>query len=142
MIYIYPNTTSTFKGDREIALASGYVEVTEQDYADLIATKKKWENGYIVDDTTYDERQRAKEEDERKRQEREEIQNQINALKNWFDIYYRKYNEKLTRFAALEIEETIEDTVRGKTYNTLRDLYVEAEVVKSEINMLENRLHG
>jgi len=59
-------------------------------------------------------------------------------LRYWFDNYYRQYNEKLTRFAALGIEEPIEDPIRKKTYNTLMDLYTEAEIVRDEIHQLEN----
>lgn len=56
MIFVYPNTVSTFTGNRDIALSSGYIEIDKETYADLIETKKKWENGEIVDDPTYAER--------------------------------------------------------------------------------------
>lgn len=62
----------------------------------------------------------------------------IAELRNWFDHDYRMYNEKLQRFAALGITETVHDEFRGKDYENLHQLYVEAEVVRDEIHQLEN----
>lgn len=62
----------------------------------------------------------------------------VAELRNWFDHDYRMYNEKLQRFEALEIAEIIHDEFRGKDYENLHQLYVEAEVVRAEINELEN----
>lgn len=56
MKLVYPNTLSTFCGDRALALEVGYLEVSDEDYADLVETKKKWFNGQIVDDETYNKR--------------------------------------------------------------------------------------
>ena len=61
----------------------------------------------------------------------------IEELKKWFNNEYRLYNEKLTRFQALDIKEEIYDEYRNKTYLTLNDLYLEAEKVRLEINDLE-----
>ena len=83
MIFIYPGTISTFTGDREIALRAGYVEVEESTYHDLVDTKKKWENGEIVEDPTYPQRKldseklRAKEE---KQELIDELKKQLSAL--------------------------------------------------------------
>lgn len=53
MIFVYPGTVSTFTGDRHVALSSGYVEVSDEDYDDLVSTKKMWDGLSIVDDPTY-----------------------------------------------------------------------------------------
>jgi hypothetical protein len=50
------------------------------------------------------------------------------------------YNEMLTRRASLGIEKSCVDKIRNKTYNTLNDLYLEAEIVVNEINELESKL--
>ena len=90
MIFIYPNTLSTFTGDREIALKAGYKEVTDEVYADLVETKKKWENGEIVDDPTYPERKEQEEREEAERAKRQAIIDEVNALKkNLFDTDYQ-----------------------------------------------------
>ena len=56
MIFIYPNTLSTFHGDRNIALSAGYVEIADDIYADLVEGKKKWSNNKIVNNPDYAER--------------------------------------------------------------------------------------
>ena len=56
MKLVYPNTLSTFSGDKALGLGVGYLEVSDEDYADLVKTKKRWLNGQIVDDETYNER--------------------------------------------------------------------------------------
>ena len=43
----------------------------------------------------------------------------------------------LTRRQSLGIEKSCNDTVRGKIYLSLEDLYLEAEKVVKEINELE-----
>lgn len=63
-------------------------------------------------------------------------QSQIAELKAWFEKDYRYFSEKLTRFAALDIQESVTDTMRNKTYTTLDELYREAEKVRFEINEL------
>lgn len=138
MTFVYPNTCSTFKGDSKLALEVGYVEVEDSVYADLVETKKKWDNGVIVDDPTYPERKRQQEEEEERRRKAEELKHEVDIRKQWFDHDYRMYNEKLQRFAALGIEEMIYDAFRDKTYVTLTDLYTEAEVVRDEIHAREN----
>lgn len=55
MIFIYPNTLSTFHGDRDIALSAGYVEIADDIYADLVEGKKKWSNNKIVTNPDYAE---------------------------------------------------------------------------------------
>lgn len=140
MVFVYPNTISTFSGDRDIAISSGYMEIEDQVYADLVETKLKWENNEIVEDPTYPER-KAQEEEARRRKEAEDaIKAQIAVRKNWFDVKYRQYNEMLTRFAALGIAETITDDIRSKVYASLNDLYLEGEVVRAEIKALEAQL--
>lgn len=90
MIFVYPNTISTFNGDRKIALSSGYVEVTEEVYADLVETKKMWQDGEIVDDPTYPERKEQQEREEEERQRKQAIIDEINSLKkNLFDTDYQ-----------------------------------------------------
>lgn len=81
MVYIWPNTISTFHGDREIALAAGYIEISDELYADLVETKKMWKNGKIVNDKTYPERKKKQEEEEAERQARQIIIDEINELK-------------------------------------------------------------
>ena len=96
MIFVYPNSTSTFQGEREIAIAAGYIEVTEEVYADLVETKKMWKNGIIVDDPTYPERKEQEEREEEERRRRQAIIDEINALKkNLADTDYKaiKYAE-------------------------------------------------
>jgi hypothetical protein len=69
--------------------------------------------------------------------EKKPIRNQIAKLKNWFNNEYRYYNEKLTRFEALNIAEVVVDKVFNITYLSLNDLYVQAEKVRTEIKELE-----
>lgn len=81
MTYVYPNTLCIFRGKRETALSVGYVEVEDSVYADLVETKKMWQNGEIVDDPTYPER-KAQEEEEAERRAREQaIIDEVNELK-------------------------------------------------------------
>ena len=35
-IFIYPNTLSTFHGDRQIALDNGYQEITQEEYQHIL----------------------------------------------------------------------------------------------------------
>ena len=72
--------------------------------------------------------------------EKKVIRNKISKLKDWFNNNYRMYNEMLTRRASLSIEKGCIDRVRNKTYYSLNDLYLEAEIVVEEINELENQL--
>ncbi len=72
--------------------------------------------------------------------EKKIIYGKIIKLKNWFNNNYRMYNEMLTRRASLGIEKGCIDKVRKKTYYTLNDLYIEAEIVVEEINQLEAQL--
>ena len=90
MKFVYPNTISTFTGDRDIALEAGYVEVSNKDYADLIETKKMWQDGEIVDDPTYPERKEQEEKEAEERAKRQAIIDEVNALKkNLFDTDYQ-----------------------------------------------------
>jgi len=85
MTYVYPNTISTFKGDRDIALENGYHEVEDSVYSALVETSKMWvQNGdvwTIEDDPTYPARKAEEEEEERRRQERQAIIDEVNQLK-------------------------------------------------------------
>jgi len=63
---------------------------------------------------------------------------QIKELQRWFDNDYRTYCEMFTRRNFLQIEDTIVDNFRNKTYHNLRDLYIEAENVATEIKNLRN----
>lgn len=65
---------------------------------------------------------------------------QLRKLKSWFDNEYRYYNEKLTRFAALNMAETVTDKVFGTIYLNLNNLYIQAEKIRAEINSLEEEL--
>lgn len=65
---------------------------------------------------------------------------QLRKLKSWFDNEYRYYAEKLTRFVALDIAETVIDKVFGTIYLNLNDLYIQAEKIRTEINDLEEEL--
>lgn len=67
------------------------------------------------------------------------IRNQIQKLTSWFNNEYRYYNEKLTRFNALGVIESVVDKVFNITYSSLYDLYVQAEKVRAEIKELENK---
>ncbi len=96
MIFVYPNTISTFTGNRETALKAGYVETTDEVYADLVETKKMWQDGEIVDDPTYSERKRQRDEEEAERQARQKIIDEINELKRHLsetDYIAIKYSE-------------------------------------------------
>ena len=84
----------------------------------------------IVVDTAYQENKIKQEKLDR-----------ISNLKYWFNNDYRMYVEMLTRREALNISDTIIDSYRNKTYTSLNDLYLEAEVVASEINNLENQIN-
>ena len=81
MIFVYPNTLSTFSGNREIALEAGYIEIEDSVYADLVETKKKWDNGQIVDDPTYEERKAAEEAERQRREAAEAIAAEVATLK-------------------------------------------------------------
>ena len=81
MIYVYPDTISTFTGSHETALAAGYVEISDEDYADLVETKKKWQDGKIVVDKTYPARKKKQEEEAAERQARQAVIDEINELK-------------------------------------------------------------
>lgn len=74
MKLVYPNTLSTFCGDRALGLEVGYIELSDEDYADLVETKKKWFNGQIIDDETYDERKLEKDALEKKKTLMKEIE--------------------------------------------------------------------
>lgn len=96
MVFIYPNTLSTFHGNRETAIQSGYIEITDADYADLVETKKMWQGGVIVDDPAYSERKRQRDEEEAERQARQKIIDEINDLKRHLsetDYIAIKYSE-------------------------------------------------
>lgn len=80
MVFVYPKTVSTFTGDREIALASGYVEIDNETYAYLVETKKKWENGEIVDDPTYAERMVIKKREQAVNEKKDRIAELRSAL--------------------------------------------------------------
>ena len=84
----------------------------------------------IVVDTAYQENKIKQEKLDR-----------ISNLKYWFNNDYRMYVEMLTRREALNISDTIIDSYRNKTYTSLNDLYLEAEVVASEIKSLENQIN-
>lgn len=64
----------------------------------------------------------------------------LRKLKNWFNTEYRYYNEKLTRFKALGIFESVTDKVFNLTYASLDDLYMQAEKIRNEINELETEV--
>lgn len=140
MVYIYPETKSTFNGDYNTATKSGYIAITESEYQDLCSGKKKWSNGKLVDDEQYGSREQKRKESEARRNRRLKVIGQINEKRAWFDYSYRQYFEKLMRFEALEIQEAVEDKARSKSYSTLNDLYLEAEIVRAEINELEQQL--
>ena len=89
MILIYPNTLSTFKGNRETAINAGYIEVTDQTYCDLVETKKKWKDGEIVDDPTYEERKEQERKEAEEKAKEEAIVAEVNDLKKkLFDSDY------------------------------------------------------
>lgn len=81
MIFVYPNTLSTFSGSRETAISAGYIEIEEAVYNDLVETKKMWQDGEIVDDPTYPERKRQEEEEAERRRKSEEIIKEVQRLK-------------------------------------------------------------
>ena len=81
MIFVWPNTLSTFSGSRETALGAGYIEIEESVYNDLAETKKMWQDGEIVDDPTYPERKRQEEEEAERRRKSEEIIKEVQRLK-------------------------------------------------------------
>lgn len=62
------------------------------------------------------------------------------TLRNWFDDKYRTWNEMLTRWTAIGVQKTITDELRGKEYASLGDLYAEAEIVRKEIEDMENEV--
>lgn len=108
-------------------IVDGMIEVNEEDLK-LIGNGKKFDltTNTIVEDTEY-----------QARKEQEENQVKISELKSWFNNNYRMYVEMLTRRESLNISDTIIDSYRNKTYTNLNDLYLEAEVVASEIKNLE-----
>lgn len=77
MKLVYPNTLSTFCGDKSLGLEVGYVEISDEDYADLVETKKKWSNGQLIDDETYAARKAKKDALEKK----ESLIKEIESLK-------------------------------------------------------------
>lgn len=81
MIFIYPGTLSTFSGKRETALNAGYIEVNEQIYSDLVETKKKWQDGEIVDDPTYEARKAQERKEAEERAKKEAIAAEVTDLK-------------------------------------------------------------
>ncbi len=68
------------------------------------------------------------------------IQKEIEKWRKWFDEEYRQQNEKATRFQNLNIEYSHYDEFRNKTYTSLNELYLEAEVVRNLIQELELEL--
>lgn len=74
MKLVYPNTLSTFCGDKALALEVGYLEVSDEDYGDLVETKKKWFNGQLINDETYNERKIERDALEKKRTLMKEIE--------------------------------------------------------------------
>lgn len=81
MTFVYPNTISKFIGNREIAISSGYIEVEDSVYADLVETKKMWQDGEIVDDPTYEARKAQEDEERRQREAAEAITREVESLK-------------------------------------------------------------
>ena len=77
MVLVYPNTTATFSGKRETAIDVGYIEISDELYADLVAQKKIWQNGELVDNPDYEEIKREQDAQE----QRQHILDEINDLK-------------------------------------------------------------
>lgn len=97
MIYIYPNTLSTFQGKRETALNAGYVEITDEVYNDLVETKLKWENGKVVQDTTYDARKEQERQEKLANDKKQALANEI-ASKKQLLLKYREDVEQVDLF--------------------------------------------
>lgn len=123
MILIYPNTLSTFTGDRNIALNAGYIEIQESVYNDLIETKKKWHNGAIIDDPTYESRKAQEQAEAQAREAQEAIDNEIATLKH-------KLAE--SDYAIIKIAEG------AATREEYADLIVQRQTWRNRINELEN----
>ena len=77
MKYVYPNTVSTFTGNKKIALKAGYVELDDELYADLIAQKKMWQDGELVDNPDYEGIQR----EQTAKEQRQSVLDEIDNLK-------------------------------------------------------------
>ena len=82
MVYIYPNSFSTFVGDRDIALNAGYIEISNKNYEDLLKTKLMWQDGELISDPTYSERKAQQDAEEAEKQRQAPILEEINQLKN------------------------------------------------------------
>lgn len=54
MVYVYPDTVSTFIGDPQIAINAGYIEVEDSVFKALRSKEKIWQNGEIVDNPNYE----------------------------------------------------------------------------------------
>ena len=55
MVLVYPNTTVTFSGSRQTDIKVGYVEISDELYEELVAQKKMWQDGKLVDNPDYEE---------------------------------------------------------------------------------------
>lgn len=118
MIFIYPNTMSTFSGKRETAIKAGYVEITEQQYNDLCETKLKWQGKALVVDETYESRKQQELEQEEKRKENEKLRNEIAKLKE--DI--KKYKEDVEQVELFGMERADYETKKELCINIILKL--------------------
>lgn len=81
MFYVWKDTLSTFNGDRETALAAGYIEISDEDYKALHSGAKKWQDGEIVNDPAYPELKAKRDAEEAEKKRRAPIEREIRALK-------------------------------------------------------------
>lgn len=72
--------------------------------------------------------------------ETEITQQKISELKYWFENVYSMQVEQATRAEYLKEDFFYNDTIRNKTYTSLKDLFIEGSKVQSEIRDLRNKI--
>ena len=89
MVYVCPNTMSTFVGDEKLAIENGFIGIDEKQYEQLLDGKLVWEKGKLVEDTNCDEK---KAEEKRVNTVNEEIK-QLKKLLETTDYIAIKHSE-------------------------------------------------
>lgn len=123
----------TFEGDREIALAAGYIEISEDDYLAIKAQLKCWDSeGNIVPyvkTPTHIERERIAAVKARNYERKK----QIEKIQRWFE----KYDTQVAEYGrAMRLGTTIALHINDEIFETISDMDARAVEKANEIKRL------
>ena len=121
MIFVYPNTTATFSGHRENAIKAGYLEISDELYADLVAQKKMWQGRELVDNPDYEEIEKEC----KRREAQQRIIDEVNQLK-----------QQLAETDYMAIKHS-EGWISDEDYEPIKAM---RQAYRDRINELENSL--